>query len=306
MSKNVDTGLHAHTSGAAADLAAKHQAEHDLQLYGGWFCPFVQRAWITLCEKQIPHQYIEINPYKKAPEFLALNPRGLVPTLAVPVPVPVSVSGSGSDPIPTGTDSEQEQGTKQKPLYESTVICAYLDEVYNDTTKHGPSLLPTDAYERARSRIWIDHIATRIIPSFYRFIQHQPDKTYSIEEARAEFWSHIKTFVEACDSRGPFFAGQQFGMVDIMLAPWAARLFLIDHYKPGGLQIPRVTNDDQEKGKEIWTDRWRVWFDAVMARQSVLDTSSSREKYIEAYQRYAEDTTGSQVGQATRGGSTLR
>jgi glutathione S-transferase len=57
---------------------------HPLKLYGAWFCPFVQRAWIVLHEKDIPYQYVEINPYHKAPELLALNPRGLVPTLAVP------------------------------------------------------------------------------------------------------------------------------------------------------------------------------------------------------------------------------
>src|ERR1700740_3639590 len=107
---SVDTSLHAHTTGRAAQFAFSHSSSSDLILYGGWFCPFVQRSWITLHEKRIPHQYVEINPYHKAPEFLALNPRGLVPTLAVPV---------------------GKTGKSQKPLYESTVICEYLDEVYN-------------------------------------------------------------------------------------------------------------------------------------------------------------------------------
>ena len=104
---NVDTSLPPETTGAAAELAARHAANHPLKLYGGWFCPFVQRSWIVLVEKRIPHQYVEINPYNKEASFLAMNPRGLVPTLAVPV---------------------DASGQKQKPLFERSIISEYLDE----------------------------------------------------------------------------------------------------------------------------------------------------------------------------------
>lgn len=286
----VDTSLlPAKTTGAAAALAAAHEAEHPLKLYGGWFCPFVQRAWIVLHEKRIPHQYVEVNPYRKAPEFLALNPRGLVPTLAVPV-----------------SDGNGDKISGKKPLYESSVICEFLDEAY------GSSLLPEDAYERAWCRLWIDHISNKIVPAFYRFIQHTPDKGYSIEQARDNLHTHIKTFVkEMADSNpnpgsegeaGPWFLGRRFSLVDIMLAPWAKRLFLIDHYKPGGVGIP-----DQDKGGEdegLWA-RWRTWFDAIADRQSIRDTWSDDEMYVAAYKRYAEDTTQSEVAQATRKGEKL-
>lgn len=287
MPNSVDTSLEPHTSGRAAQFAAAHAQDHALKLYGGWFCPFVQRAWITLHEKKIPHQYIEINPYRKAPDFLALNPRGLVPTLAVPVE----------------EDPQRQEGQEQKnlkPLYESLVVCEYLEEAYADQEKYGPSLLPQDVYERARCRLWIDHIATRIVPGFYKFIQHTPDKAYSIEEARNDFLANIKTLVKEMDSAGPWFLGQQFSLVDIMLAPWAKRLFLIDHYKPGGVGIEQAKKEDAA----TWT-RWQAWLDAVNERPSVLDTWSDDEQYIEAYRRYAEDTTGSMVGQATRQGNRL-
>lgn len=120
----VDTSLPPEPTGAAADLAARHAQPHPLKLYGGWFCPFVQRAWITLCEKKIPHQYVEINPYNKEPGFIQMNPRGLVPTLVVPV------DAAGQD---------------QKPLFESLVICEYLNDAFPDEARHGPSLLPSDA-----------------------------------------------------------------------------------------------------------------------------------------------------------------
>ncbi|OTB01724.1 hypothetical protein M426DRAFT_14182 [Hypoxylon sp. CI-4A] len=301
MPANVDTSLPKRTTGAAAQLADAHAGEHPLKLYGGWFCPFVQRAWIVLRERRVPHQYVEINPYAKAREFLALNPRGLVPTLAVPV---------GSD---TEDTNNSKGGVRRKPLAESGVICEYLDEAYDgdgdDGKEYGKRLLPEDAYERARCRLWIDHVSSKIVPGFYRFIQHTPEKEYSIEDARGAFLDNIKTLVKEMledneDEDGPWFLGERFSLVDVMLAPWAKRLFLIDHYKPGGLGIPVKGEAGDEEEEKIWA-RWRKWFDAVTARQSVRDTWSDDEQYIEAYKRYAEDTTQSEVAQATRKGERL-
>lgn len=273
----VDTSLPAELSGAAAQLGAKHAAEHPLKLYGGWFCPFVQRTWITLVEKRIPHQYIEINPYRKDPEFLAMNPRGLVPTLAVPV-------GPG--------------GKDQRPLYESSIVCEYLDEAYADEGKYGPRLLPGGPYERARARLWMDHISSKIIPGFYKLIQHTPEKPYTLEQAREDLHKNIGALVKEMDPAGPWFLGERFSLVDILLAPWAKRLWLIDHYKNGGTGIPK------EGGDEVWA-RWRKWFDAIVERPSVKETWSDDERYVLAYKRYADDTTNSLVGQATRQGEKL-
>ncbi|KAI1169924.1 glutathione S-transferase [Nemania sp. FL0916] len=283
----VDTEeLSGHPTGLAADFAALHTAPHSLTLYGGWFCPFVQRAWIVLHEKRIAHQYVEVNPYRKTAEFLALSPRGLVPALAV-------------------ADPSDKQGGSRKPLFESLVLCEYLDDAYGDETQHGKPLLPRGsdpeaAYARARCRLWIDHVATRIIPAFYRVLQHTPDKAYSIAQAREEFLGHIRTFVKEM-ADGPWFLGETFSLVDVMLAPWAKRLFLIDYYKDGGVGIPKEGGEGDD---EVWT-RWRVWFDAIEKRQSVKDTWSDDEAYVKAYKRYADDTTQSEVAKATRSGGRL-
>lgn len=274
---SVDTSNKGQPTGSAAHFAAQHNSDHPLKLYGAWFCPFVQRSWIVLAEKNIPHQYIEINPYHKSPDFLALNPRGLVPTLAV-----------------LG---------KKKPLYESTVVCEYLDEAFPDHGG-GPRLLPEDVYERARARLWMDYVGSRIVPGFYRVLQYTSggDKGGSIGEVRGEFLGHLKVFVKEMDEGGPWFLGQRFSLVDVMLAPWAKRLFLIDYYKDGGVGIPAVGEGGEEEG--TWA-RWRVWRDAVFERESVKGTWSDDDRYVEVYKRYADDETQSEVGKATRQGKNL-
>ena len=82
----------------------------------------------------IPYQYIEVNPYHKPQSLLPLDLRGLVPTL-------------------------QYDG---KPLYESAVICEFLEETYPE---YGLKLLPADPYTRARMRIWIDFVS--ILPDSF-------------------------------------------------------------------------------------------------------------------------------------------
>ncbi|KAJ4302509.1 Sir2 histone deacetylase Hst2 [Collariella sp. IMI 366227] len=72
------------------------------------------------------------------------------------------------------------------------------------------------------------------------------------------------------------------GLVDVMLAPWAKRLFLIDHYKPGGVGIP--IKGERRADEAVWA-RWDEWFDAVVERESVKKTWSDEEKYIEVYKR---------------------
>jgi glutathione S-transferase len=174
-------------------------------------CPFVQRAWTVLEEKStlppplpfislsaslisclgIPYKYIEVNPYNKPQSLISLNPRGLVPTLQY----------------------------DNKPLFESTVICEFLEEAYPD---HKPHLLPSDPYERARTRIWTDFCTSRIIPAFHRFLQFQPmsDKD-GLAEVRKEFVEKWREFATEMDKEGPFFGDKEPGLIDFVVAPWA-------------------------------------------------------------------------------------
>ena len=147
----------------------------------------------------------------------------------------------------------------------------------------------------------MDHVSSRIIPAFYRFLQHTPKKDYSLDSAREEFVKHILTWVKEADETGPFCNGSSITMADVVLIPWAMRIFLIDHYK-GGSGVPTTSSSiPDDENKELW-ERWVKWFEAISKMESVQNTLSDRQQYIDVYQRYAEDKTGSQVGQATRSG----
>ncbi|KAF1953288.1 hypothetical protein CC80DRAFT_494583 [Byssothecium circinans] len=177
-------------TGAALVTAKYHSKDEDLKLYGSCFCPFVQRVWISLEQKQVPYQYIEVDPYKKPQSLLDVNPRGLVPAIR-----------HG----PTWS------------THESTVIMEYLEDLQT-----GPALLPPNPQTRATCRLWADHINRQIIPCFYRLLQAQEpnDQADHAKELRTE----IGKLVDAAHPEGPFFLGHDLGFVDVQVAPWVLRL----------------------------------------------------------------------------------
>lgn len=274
-----DADLHPLATGPAHKIVEAHKDAAPHILYSGWFCPFVQRSWITLEEKQIDYQYIEINPYHKDPEFLKLNPRGLVPTLACPVP--------------GGTKGED--GVERKPLIESNIVSEYLDALPSDQ----PSLFSDDLYTKARQKVWIDFVGTRIIPAFHRLLQHTPDKSYSMDEAKFELRGHLKSWISEASDEGEFWSGKEFSMTDVTLAPWAVRLWVYEHFKGVKDLIPAEGEGGEDE--KIWS-RWRRWIHAIQARESVKNTLSDQEHYLPIYQRYADDKAQSELAKATRTG----
>lgn len=54
----TDTGkvYHNHCTGEALQTVQRHTADEDIVLFAGCFCPFVQRAWVTLEYLGIPYK----------------------------------------------------------------------------------------------------------------------------------------------------------------------------------------------------------------------------------------------------------
>ncbi|KAF3212589.1 hypothetical protein TWF679_005778 [Orbilia oligospora] len=243
-----DVDIYPEATGQAAKYFAEHSTEEPLKLYAGWFCPYVQRVLLVLHLKNIPFQYIEVNPYEKPKSLLDLNPRGLVPTLVVPT----------ADGTP-------------KPLFESSVICEYLDEVYSDTTKYGPRLLPEDPYERARARIWIQFVGSNIIPAFHRWLQFKGEDS---EKGRHDY------------------------IENVIIGPLVERYWVFDEFKGNGGNWPSA------KDGEIGA-RWEKYVSAIEGWQAIKDTTSDKEHYLPLYKRYADNVAQSELAKAIREGRPI-
>jgi glutathione S-transferase len=144
-------------------------------------CPYVQRAVIVLTEKQIPFRRVDIDLADKPDWFPAISPLGKVPLLR----------------------------TGDTVLFESAVICEYLDEVTPG------SLHPTDPLEKARHRGWIEY-GSALLDTIAGFYHAADAETFAATQAM------IRSRLEYLDRQladGPFFAGTRFHLVDAVWGP---------------------------------------------------------------------------------------
>ncbi|XP_069132602.1 uncharacterized protein [Argopecten irradians] len=227
-----------------------------LKLYCAWFCPFAQRAWIAFLEKGIPFEYVEINSYEKPPKLMAVNPKGAVPVIVL------------------------ENG---KSVYESDVCIQYVDELRSE----GKQILPQDPYERAQARMWCDFISTKLVSPFYKMLAAK-DKEQQ-EPIKKALLEGLATFSDAIDDVGPFFGGDKFGMVDILLCPFTLRFRpVLKHFRD--FEVPD-------------TDQYRKlhkWMAACHSHPSVVPTIADDKKITAVYRYYAENLSRAETAEALK------
>ncbi len=147
-----------------------------LELVSHHLCPYVQRAVITLLEKEIPHERTYIDLANKPAWFSSASPLGKVPLLRI-----------GDD-----------------VLFESAVICEYLDEITPG------SLYPADPFQKAKHRSWIEFGSTILngIAGFYNAANQESFEQKRNEIADKFFW------IEQSLGTSNYFSGETFSLID--------------------------------------------------------------------------------------------
>jgi glutathione S-transferase len=201
-------------------------------------CPYVQRAAIALREKAVPFDRVDIDLARKPAWFLALSPLGKTPLLLVP------------------------RGAGFEPLFESAVICDFLDETVE------PRLHPADALERARHRAWIE-VASATLNQIWQF--YTARDAAALEARRRELAERFAQ-VDAALGDGPWFAGQEFSLVDAAFAPVFRYFEVFDGFFDAQVMAaaPRV----------------RRWAAALAQRASVRDAVA--HDYTQALRAFVE------------------
>jgi len=145
-------------------------------------CPFVQRSVITLKYKEVEFETTYIDLGSPPDWFQEISPFGKVPVLRI---------------------------DDKEVLFESAVICEYLDEVTPN------SLQPSDPLLRAQNRSWTEFGSAAIM-----------DLSAMIHAADAEMYNggleRLKAKMAILEGRlgaGPFFNGEQVALIDFAIAP---------------------------------------------------------------------------------------
>jgi glutathione S-transferase len=194
-----------------------------LKLISHKLCPYVQRAVIALSEKGIPFERIDIDLANKPDWFLKISPLGKVPVLVVAT----------------------EQG--EVALFESNVICEYIEE-----TQSGSRLHPQDPLARAQHRAWME-FGSAILGDLWGLETATDPATF---ESKRQAVAAKFARVEAAFGKGPFFAGDEFSLVDAVFAPVFRYFDLFDELADLGIfkDSPKV----------------RAWRTALARRPSVV------------------------------------
>jgi glutathione S-transferase len=158
-----------------------------LKLISHKLCPYVQRAVIALTEKGVPFERIDIDLANKPEWFLKISPLGKVPVLVV-----------------TGDDGEEVA------LFESNVICEYIEE-----TQGGATLHPQGPLQRAQHRAWMEFGSTILSELWGLETTDDPAVFETKRKAVAAKFAQVEKTLGAA----PFFAGETFSLVDAVFAP---------------------------------------------------------------------------------------
>ncbi|KAL9432916.1 hypothetical protein AB3S75_027851 [Citrus x aurantiifolia] len=150
-----------------------------------WPSMFGMRVRIALAEKGVKYEYKEEDLKNKSPLLLQMNP--------VHNKIPVLIHNG-------------------RPVCESSIIVQYIDEVWKDKAP----LLPSDPYQRAQARFWVDFIDKKMYDA--------STKTWTTvgeeqEAAKKEFFEALKTLEGQLGDK-PFFGGDNFGYLDLSLIPF--------------------------------------------------------------------------------------
>lgn len=152
-----------------------------LTLISHHLCPYVQRAVISLSEKAVPFERIDIDLSQTPEWFKAISPLGKTPVLKV------------------GDHS----------IFESAVILEYLEET-------GPNPLHlADPLARADHRAWME-FGSAVLNDIVGFYSAPDGAAFKTKVIALE--TKFARIEQRLDD-GPYFAGERFSLVDTVFGP---------------------------------------------------------------------------------------
>ncbi|KAM0187720.1 hypothetical protein ACHAPI_011040 [Fusarium lateritium] len=211
------------------------QPQSDITLYTNHKCPFAHRAHITLEELGLPfkEEIIDLDT-PRSPEYLQINPRGLVPTI-----------------IHNG-----------QTITESAIVAQFLVDAYPNT------LLPASSDRngplvRARIGFFTDTYSNKVQSHIGKAI-YRAKTDDEINEATDDILAGILKEIEPLlKDAAPFFGGSdKLTFAEVLTAPFVIRLLTLS--KHGVLPTNLVSRLEQE------TPNFYRWAQAIGKNASVL------------------------------------
>nr|ARM39008.1 glutathione S-transferase omega-1 [Cydia pomonella] len=208
-----------------------------LRLYHVDMNPYGHRVLLILEAKKTKYEVYKLDPLRLPDWFRTANPRLKIPVLEIPT----------------------DQGDKF--LFESVVICDYLDEKYGRGQLHS-----RDPYVKAQDRLLIERFNELIKGSLECF---DTNFAYGSEQ----IVQTLDIFEKELTARGTnYFGGDRPGMLDYMIWPWVERLYLL-----------RCINERKFDEKRSLFPNFADWGDQMQLDEVVKKHANSPAEYFDYY-----------------------
>ncbi|KAL7783873.1 thioredoxin-like protein [Trichoderma ceciliae] len=211
-----------------------------IKLYTNHMSPWAHRVHITLNELKVPfeEEIIDINT-PRTPEYLKINPRGLVPSL--------SFNG--------------------EILTESAIIATFLADAFPTAGGNGvlpESTAPDGPLKRARISFFVDAYLNKVQPAFMKSNMAKTDEDR--KNALADFIAVIaKELDPLLGDAAPFFGGSsKLTLAEVLTASFILRMYALCKH---GLLPASLLDDLTAKAPNF--DKWAQ---KVITHPSVLGT----------------------------------
>nr|CAD1835429.1 unnamed protein product [Ananas comosus var. bracteatus] len=221
----------------------------EVKLLGAWPSPYVIRVKIALELKGVSYEYLEQQLGENKSELLLKsNP--------VYKKVPVLIHND-------------------RPICKSAIIVQYIDEVWAGT---GPSILPSDPYERATARFWAGYIDDTWFPTLPKYIKvkTEKEKAEAIEQSFVGL-SLLEEAYEKSFKGKPFFGGNNVGYLDITFGSFLGWVKMIE-------KISSIKLIDDAKFPLL--AKWAERFGSVIG---VKEHIPEADKLVEFYSKVLKD-----------------
>ncbi|KAK7313918.1 hypothetical protein VNO77_39123 [Canavalia gladiata] len=191
---------------------------------------FGMRVRIALAEKGIKYEYKEENLRNKSPQLLQNNP--------IHKKIPVLIHNG-------------------QPICESLNIVQYIDEFWKDKAP----LLPSDPYQRAEARFWVDFVDKKVHEAGRKILGAKVDEH---EMGKKELKENLKQLEEVLGDK-PYFGGDTFGFLDVALIPFHQWFYAFETVGNFKLDSPKLI----------------AWAKRCTQRESVFKSLASEKEIYE-------------------------
>jgi glutathione S-transferase len=241
-------------------------------LWNSGTCPYAQRAWIALLEKDVDFEHRIVDLANKPADFVAKYAAAIL--------------GASADPSSVRAKVPLLEYGDDTLVVESEDVIKFIGATLGTNDDMYPKKTDTDA-RRARIESFILQAFESTIRGYYKLMTATNEA--EVEAGKLEFCQallyNMAPHIPSSPAGGPFCIGETFSVAECYAAPWVHRFQVTVPYFRGVSMsdvLSSSSEEDDAAAAATAVNRKKVmaWMNAVCNRPSVLATNGPNNDHL--------------------------